>query len=340
MPAKVKTIMSERRSSNAIEDPNVLALRSRTIDVALRHSDKSSRSDDHDEQVIPRKRQRTEAKQGAVVDDLESKPTTEKTVLTVLGPKDNTNGETALSSGDSGVPSSVSLPEGPAPEDTEASKQQEITLELSAHQSPPEVVKASHRAHKHFQSEEPEADTGKESDPAIPTVGDDITTVQSGTQGVPNDVSDDEDAPETFSTNVKQALPFPSIERQLKFKKRRPRNSAPEDVRPQESRSAVTPLVSNVGGADNNQLSTPEAKALTASKRPRNIDAPATKKVKDFVKDGVTYRSVSGEGLRGHTSPWLPAKASTESMTCKERLLVRKRVQKVNIGQRQKFVVS
>lgn len=336
--------MSERLSSTVIEDPNVLALRSRIIDIKSRHSDQSRESIDHDEHGTPRKRQRTETKPDDVVDGLKSKSATEENVLTVLGPKENTDGETGLSYENPAIPSSVFLSEGPAPEDVKASKQQERVSELSAHQDSPVVVDADQRIHKRFQSKEPESNIiGKESDPAIPMAEDGIITAQTKTQEVSNNVSDDEEVPDTFSTNVKQTLLFPQTSKQPRSKRRRPRSPISEDVHPQGSRSTETPLESNVGGGggdDDNQLSIPGAKAIAARKRPRNIDTAAIKKVKDFVKDGVIYRSVSGEGLRGQTTPWLPAKASPESRNCKERLLVRKRVQAVNLGQRRKFVVK
>jgi hypothetical protein len=329
-------MVSTRRSIDAVEDTNALSLRSRAVEVDFRRSNNSQGSHDQAEYETPRKRRRIGANPDDSADDAKVKSRGEGTALTVLRPKDNADGEPGSSQNSPVVPSSATLAKESAVEINDIGKQ----LDAASRVSTPGAADVVHSFHKRFQSEDLELNPDKNSDLII-LVSEDISVKgQAEAPYTPNYASDDEGAPEIFRANVKQSLSFTPAFKEPKSKKPKSKRSALPDVVPEEPGLTLTSQVGKLGGNGNDQLPFPAAEALSRSKSHRIPDAPSSKRIKDITKDGITYRTLSRQGLRGQTSAWLPAKGSLESRKRKDKLLKRKRVQEVNISHRPKFVLS
>jgi hypothetical protein len=320
-------MVSTRRSNGIVEDANALTLRSRTIDVESRHSNNSHELAGHE---TPRKRRKTGA---PPVEDAGEKMAgdspMDEGLLTVLRPKE------------SGGEESQSSPTVPSPASRSFVKEDAVEAStLPGNQSPPESLNGGHGVYKRFESEEHDAAAGKDPD-FIPLVTqNDSADAQAKAHNVPRDASDDESAPETFSVNFKQRLPFAAASKEPRSGGVKPRSSAPLNFGRKGSAPTFAAQSDRSDKVRDDELSSPPAEDISTSKRPTKVNRPALKKVKDVTKDGVTYRTVSAEGLRGQTSPWLPAKAITASKELKERLLVRKRVQNVSNGRPSKFATG
>jgi hypothetical protein len=329
-------MVSTRRSIDAVEDTNGLSLRSRTVDVDFRHSNNSQGSHDQGELETPRKRRRIGANPDDNADDAKVKSRGEETAVTVLRPKDNADGEPGSSQNSPAVPNYATLVKESAVEINDIGKQLDATSRVST----PGAADVVHSFHKRFQSEDLELNADKDSDLITLVTEDGSPKGQAEAPYTPNYASDDEGAPETFSANVKQSVPFTPAFKEPKSKKPKIKRPGLPDVVPKEPGLTLTSQVGKLGGNGNDQSPFPAAEALSRSKSHQIPDAPTSKRIKDTTKDGIPYRTISRQGLRGQTSAWLPAKVSLESRKRKDRLLVRKRVQEVNIGHRPKFVVS
>ncbi len=328
-------MVSTRASSDIVEDSNALSLRSRTIDVESRHPNNSRKSHGSSEHGTPTKRRRVGAKSDSYGDDTESNIPTEQALPTVLRPKDTADEEPGSSTTSTAVPSSVLLVrEGD-------SDQLDAPPMRSAYRSVSRVAGGGHGVHKRFESQKIRSNFAKDSDLAASDTANGSTNAQVEGHNTSNDASDDEDVPETLRTNARQSIPFTPATKESKSKKARRRNSALQHVVQEESASPLINPVGNLNSNNQNQLSFPGSEALPPRKRKHDAAVPASlKRAKDITKNSVTYRFVSSEDLRGQTSSRLPCKTDTESRRRRERLLVRKRVQEVNIGQRPKFVIN
>ena len=281
----------------------------------------------------------------AILDDganeIESKSPEEETYLSPLRSGADSNEERGSSATDSTVRRSTPPVEGDAIEAIDASKQLDETTLHPMYRSSPAVVEDTCAVHKRFRSEEVESDIGRDPDLAVLATEDESSAnAQAEMHNVSNDASDEEGGPEIFSTHAKQSLGFIPAIKAPKSRKPKPRNSAPLALDHEESASIVISRPGSVDVNRDDQASFPAQAALPTSKRRRSAGEAASKRAKDIIRDGITYRTLSNEGLRGQTSPWLPAKASPESRMLKERLLVRKRVQEVNIGPRPRFTTG
>lgn len=332
---KFMTMVSTRRSSDVPEESHELSLRSRTVDVELRHSNNSQTVNGHDEYQTPRKRRKVGAGSDKSA-DLEGDSSREDAFVNILRPERNAEEVPGSPPTSIAAPSALILEDVTIVEDPEVVDAAPWTTTSKSHQG---IVERGNATHKRFQSEEFESDIGKYTDLTAITTGFDATNAQTEVHNVSDDAADDEDAPETLSTNLTQSLPFSPAPKQTKSKKTKPRTPAPLNMPQEEPVPTSTNEDTLLNGRNDLKLSPLGSEAHQRPKRHYMVDAPASKRVKDIIKDGVTYRTVSREGLRS-TSAWLPAKASQESKKRKEGLLVRKRVQKVNIGQRSKFIVS
>lgn len=335
-------MVSTRRSGDAIEDLNALTLRSRTIDVDLRHPNDSHTSHDHGEHVTARKGRKVRKVSDNSANNKKSTPSGEEALHEVLSPNENAGEEPSSSVGSIAVPSSASVVEEGTTnvEVAISSKQLGTAPPLPVHGSPLVVADGVHGVHKRFRSDDHESVTNTGPVSPDPNAEDDPAKAQVEACIPSENVSDDEGAPEIFRTNVRQSLPFTAAAKARKYKKPKPRTSATLDVDHEDSACTSVSQVKTSNGNNDNQLSLTVSKAPTPSKWQLKADRPGSKRVKDITKDGITYRTVSAEALQGQTSPWLPAKASPESRKLKERLLVRKRVQDFNIGPRRKFIIS
>lgn len=331
-------MVSTRRSGGAVEDLNVLSLRSRTIDVESRHPELSPQSQ-HIKHETPLKRRKIAAESLKSMDLAKSTSPMEENQATALRLEGSADAESSSPPTDIFLPSSVSLVEDGAMGSADARAQLDPAPSLPISENSSEVAKGRRTVHKRFRSESPESETGE-----------DLTaTTQAGERESPDvqlELDDDLDAasgddgvPETLSTTYKRSLPYAPTTKPPKSKKSKLKTSVPEDF---EQQKPVSDLMSNNGnlkdGSDKH-LPLEQPVVASTSQKKAKLDRPSSKKVRDINKDGITYRTISSKGLRGETSPWLPAKASPESRKIKERLLVRKRVQEVNIGRRPRFVV-
>ena len=326
--------------SDKIEDSHALTLRPRTLTVDFHGPDYSQGVHDHGGRETPLKRR----KMAAILDaanEMKSKFPEEEIYLSHLRSEDDANEEHGSSATDSTVRRSTPPVEGDAIEAIDASKQPDETTSHSVYRSSPAVVEDTRSIHKRFRSEEVESDIGRDPDLAVSATKDESSAdAQAETHNVSNDASDEEGGPEIFSTHAKQSLGFIPAVKAPKSRKPKPRSPAPLALDHEESASIVISRPRSVDVNRDDQASFPAQAALPTSKRRRSAGDPASKRAKDIIRDGITYRTLSNEGLRGQTSPWLPAKASPESRMLKERLLVRKRVQEVNIGPRPRFTTG
>jgi hypothetical protein len=316
-------MVSTRRSSGVVEDGNALTLRSRTIDLESRHA-KSSEGSHHPDDEPPRKRPRVARKLDDGSADPSSNLPDEAGVSMVSRTKDSAEAEPeALPNGSAGNTQVLQEREGNVHHVVDLGDPQRQNILR-------ETIDVE-RTHRRFQSDDPEA---KIASSLVDENG--VGKAQLDPEHEISHAGDDEAAPETLSTNVKQFLPFARASRSSKSKRARSSTSNRTQKTP-----APAPLSESRSSDDGLEHSSPAAEAErppTTGRRLRVVASP--RRTKDIVKDGVVYRTVSSEGLRGHTSPWLPAKASTESRKLKERLLVRKRVQEFYGGRRLKFVTN
>lgn len=321
----------ERRSSDISNDANSLTLRSRNIDVEFRHQEKLQGSREHSKQATPRKRRKIGSETGPDANGGASDPPRNSEHLTVLRPKAGAD-EESRSPALNGFTASKSSPKEDAIGTREPGKQLDTRYQGSSG-----AAESGRGVHKRFSSEDPAVDARNPAEGPTDEVESELANVQADVEGGSSDDSGDDGAPKTISAKVKQTLPFMLGSKGPKPKKPKTQNSASVDVGPENS--AIT---TGGNGTTNNdsQLSLPIKDALPMRKRARNADDIASRKVKDIIKDGITYRTVSAEGLRSHTSDLLPAKANPGSLKLKERLLVRKRVQDFHHGRRRKFVLG
>ena len=326
-------------SGDAVEDLNVLSLPSRTIDVESRHPELSPQSV-HGKFETPRKRRKIAAESAESMDDAKSNSPREDCLPTALRSEGSAGAESRPSPTNIDLPSSASLADDGAIGAVDASEQLDAALPLPISESPSGVAEGRRAVHKRFRSQSPESETGKDSNANILAGERESANVQVELDDNPDVASDDDGVPETLSTNYKRSLPLAPTSKPPKSKKPKLKTSAPEDVKHEEPMSRPISDDDNLK-ADSDKIlpfTEPEVTSIMQSKPKANL--PAAKRAKDITKDGITYRTMPSEGLRGGTSPWLPAKASPESRKIKERLLVRKRIQEVNIGRRPRFVVN
>ncbi|ERF68219.1 hypothetical protein EPUS_08656 [Endocarpon pusillum Z07020] len=326
-------------SGDAVEDLNVLSLRSRTIDVDSRHPELSPHFQ-HGESEALRKQLEIAAESTNSMDDAKSNSPREDCLPTVLRPEGSAGAESRPSPTDIELPSSASLAENGAIGAVDASKQLDSAQPLPIRESTSGVAEGRRAVHKRFRSESPESEIGEDSKGTILAGERESANAQLELDDNPDAASDDDGVPETLSTNYKQSLPHAPTPKPPKSKKPKLKTAAPEAIKHEKPVSSLIPHNGNLKAGSDKRLPFTEPKVTSIAQRKSRSNRPASKRAKDITKDGITYRTISSEGLRGETSPWLPAKASPESRTIKERLLVRKRVQEVNIGRRPRFVVS
>ena len=329
-------MVSTRRSRNVVEDSNALTLRSRTIDVESRHRTSTDGSHDNAETETPRKRGKMGSNLNEDADGAKTTSPAGEGLLTVIRPTADADESTS--------PTAAAPSPGPGSKDdimeaTGPSKRLDTLSKDSADHIHSGTVRGTHGIHKRFLSEEPEADMDKDSDHFAVALEDEMENAQAEKSDSAADASDDQGAPETFATNLKQTLPYTLAAKGSKPKKRKLAKSAPEDV----DREMLPPVPNSQpdrpsGSGDS--ISPPASETVAAPRRPTNTARSASKEAKDVRKDGVIYRTISGKGMRGQMSSWLPTKVSQESRRIKDNLLVRKRVQEVCHGRRVKFVTS
>jgi hypothetical protein len=333
-------MVSTRRSGGVVEDINGLSLRSRTIDVESRHQNSANAPHEKGGSGTPRKRRKIAAKLDEDADDAKTNSPGDDRLVAVMRPEANAGEEPANSPTAAAASPELGSVEGDV-EGTGPSKQLDAAMFPAAEPIPAEIVDEAHRIHKRFRSGEPESDMGNELGSTAVATESTLADAQASVPDSSAGASDDEDAPEMFSTNVKQTLPFTPATKEPKLKKRKPAKSALKDVDYEESPSASTSQPEKLSGDGDDPMPLPVSDVLPPPKKlTKGAATPSLKRKKDIMKDGVIYRTVSSEGMRGQTSPWLPAKASQESRRIKDRLLVRKRVQEVNHGRCVKFVTS
>jgi hypothetical protein len=327
-------MVSTRSSDSTIEDVNALTLRSRII------KNTPLASHEHAEHATPQSGQRISSALETSIDDERSSSVEEDTRFTVMRSKETTEENSATTPTRTDVSSSTSLVEERRLESTDASKQLEINATPSNFQPSPEVAGIAHGLHKRLEDKDSESDITKVSDSTILVAEDGSMKHQANADNTADDASDDEGAPETFRTNVKPNLPFAPTFREPKTRRPKMKTSMPLDDVQGDPTSISTLQDENVVGDADDQPSSPTSDGLPKSKRHRDISQTTSKRAKDITKDGITYRTISSEDFRGQTSQWLPARANAESRRLKERMLVRRRIQEVNIGQRPKFAIS
>lgn len=326
-------------AEDAVEGLNVLSLRSRTIDVESRHPELSPQSERGKLETL-RKRRRIAAESADSMDDAKSNSLREDCLPTVLRPESSADAESRPSPTNVDLPSSASLAENGAIGAVDASNQLDSAQPLPICESTSGVAEGRRAVHKRFRSESPESEIGEDPKGTILVGERESANAQPELDDNPDAASDDDGVPETLSTNDKRSLPHAPISKPPKPKKPKLKTSAPEDIKHEKQMSRLISDDGNLTAGGDKFLPLPEPKVTSIAQRKSRANLPASKRAKDITKDGITYRTISSEGLRGETSPWLPAKASPESRKIKERLLLRKRVQEVNIGRRPRFVVS
>ncbi|KAF7505182.1 hypothetical protein GJ744_001172 [Endocarpon pusillum] len=326
-------------SGDAVEDLNALSLRSRTIDVKSRHPELSPHSQHGGFEGL-RKGRKTAAESADSMDDAASGSPREDCLPTVLRPEGSAAAESRPSPTNIDLPSSLLLAEKGAIGAVDASKQLDSAQPLPICESTSGVAEGPRAVHKRFRSESPDSEIGEDSKGIILAGERESANAQLESDDNPDAASDDDGVPETFSTSYKRSLPHAPTSKPPKSKKPKLKTTAPEEIKHEKPMSSLISLNGNLKAGSDKRLPFTEPKVTSVAQRESRANRPASKKAKDITKDGITYRMISSEGLRGETSPWLPAKASPESQKIKERLLVRKRVQEVNIGRRPRFVVS
>lgn len=323
-----------RCSSETVQDENALTLRSCGKAEDTHHSGDSKAAKDLGGQKISTTGRGIGPDDSA--NDAKINNLGNTVLLTVLRQKDNADEERGSSSTSTAVASSTPLAQEHGVEAVHSSKQLDAAL---AHRDPPQGTDDRCGVHKRFRSEESHQSIGQNSGIAASMTEEFSSNAQTGLQTSPDDTSDDDGAPETISTSVKQKLPFTPASTRPRSKKAKPSGFKPVDGDQEDHASASTPQAKDI--AENEiKLLNPVGKAIAISKRQRSTAvAPPSKRIRDVTRNGVTYRTLSDGSAGGQTSPWLPAKASSESKKRREGLLVRRRVQEVSIGRRPKFIV-
>ena len=330
-------MVSTRRSGDFIEDSNALTLRSRTIDIESRHPNSASASHAPGERGTPRKRRKVGGEHDEHANEVKTQSPGQEGPVATAGSRADT-GEETPSAPVTAAMNSMPVAVG---DDVEATGSSEhVDRATPPEPGPAGELDGARRIHKRFRSEEPESDMGNELDSTAVVTESKPVNAQASLRDSSTDASDDEGAPETFRTDVEQTLPFPPTAKEPKRKKRKPTKSTPKDADHGGSPPLSSPQAEIPSDALDDQVSLPIPDALPTSRREAKARRSAPKRPKDFKKDGVIYRTVASDGMRGQTSTWLPAKASQESRRIKDGLLVRKRVQEVWHGRRVRFVTS
>jgi hypothetical protein len=335
--AYLDRMVSTRSSSDLIEDSDALALRSRRIPVDSRHQKNSDASHEHGGHDIPRKRRKSGPKPEEGAFDQMKSSQGGVTLFTVMRQED-AHDQTG-SSPTTARPSSLPLAEESIADYKERDKALETATQRANSKGTYVAADSGLGVHKRFQSEEPTSATATQLESTAMASDEESANTEADVTKASMSVNGDESAPETLSTSLKQNLHFPPGSREPKSKRRKVGSARLLGISHRDTASAPT-RTADLSSSKNNQSSPEVPKEPLTSKSHVGVDATISRKVKDIIKNGVTYRPISSQSLRGETSPWLPAKASAESRKLRERLLVRKRVQKVYLGRRRKFVTS
>jgi hypothetical protein len=330
-------MVSTRSSSDLIEDSDALALRSRRIPVNSRRRKNSDASHEHGGHDIPRKRRKSGPKPEGGACDQTKGSQGGITLLTVMRQED-AHDQTG-SSPTTARPSSLPLAEESIADYKERDKALETARQRANSKGTYVAADSGLEVHKHSQSEEPTSATATHLESTAMASGEESTNTEADVPEASTSVSDDEGAPETLSTSLKQNLPFTPGSREPKSKRRKVGSARLLGTSHGDTASVPT-RTADLSSSKNNHLSPAVPKEPLPSKSHVRVDATTSRNLKDIIKNGVTYRPISSQSLPGETSPWLPAKASAESRKLRERLLVRKRVQKIYLGRRRKFVTS